>query len=227
MKRILYLALLCTPLISFGQSFSFQSSDTLEKTYDAGDFVSDYIHVRNDGDASVSLNFVVLSNTIESNGWHLTLCTNRYCYPEAPSSGSLGSIGSGKSGFFNPKVGFNDIAGTGEFVVRVYEAGNPSNADTLAFIFNAEGMSAVTNVAQENVILYPNPATDVINIKGIENVATSRVEILNSFGQVVLLATQNFSRNTSLQVGELTAGHYNIVVYAENGSQRVLSFVKQ
>jgi Secretion system C-terminal sorting domain len=226
MKRILFLLVVCTPLFSFGQSFSFLPSDTLEKNFNSSDYVSEFIKIQNDGDANISLNFVVLSNTIESKGWAMVMCTNVFCYPSVPSSGSLGSIKPGAKGYVNPYVGFNSIVGTGEFIVRIYEAGNPSNADTLVFIFHADNLATVANVGQENVVLYPNPALDQISIKGIGNVATSKVEIRNSLGQVVMLAKHDFSINGGLQVGELPAGHYNVVVYTEKGSQRISSFVK-
>ena len=104
-----------------------------------------------------------------SNGWKAQLCTNKDCYTYVPSSGSMGVIANGDSGYFDLRANLLGIAGTGEIKIKVYQTGNPSNADTITVIYHAgTATTGIAANANDNSIPlsqnYPNPFTGITNI---------------------------------------------------------------
>jgi len=71
-------------------------------------------------------------------------------------------------------------------------------------------------VKEEQVVLYPNPTHNVINIKGIEG--TYHLSVRNSQGQECL---QKNNRNgiTTIDLGDLPAGFYFLQIQADQNSQ--------
>lgn len=74
-----------------------------------------------------------------------------------------------------------------------------------------------TKVDAQNVVVYPNPAEDVLNV----NVDAEKVEVLNLAGAVVASANTN-----SVQVANLAAGMYIVKVYTNNNVV-VKQFIKK
>ncbi len=74
-----------------------------------------------------------------------------------------------------------------------------------------------TKVNAQNVVVYPNPAEDVLNV----NVDAEKVEVLNLAGAVVASANTN-----SVQVSNLVAGMYIVKVYTNNNVV-VKQFIKK
>lgn len=68
------------------------------------------------------------------------------------------------------------------------------------------------------VSLYPNPATDVVNIKGLENNLKS-IEVYNIAGQKVIATTNNNLK--TINISQLEAGVYFVNLYTENASKTI------
>lgn len=162
MKRILLITLV---LFSFAlaeaQSFTALPNDTIESTNDVNDWMSDYIYIGNTSGSALNLSFQTIVNTMDPLGWNVLLCTSSGCYSYVPSSGLLGTVLSGDSAHFNLHCGFMGIAGDGEISVRVYETGNPTNADTITFIYHAVSTAGIFDHSENNVSAlsqnFPNP----------------------------------------------------------------------
>ena len=58
------------------------------------------------------------------------------------------------------------------------------------------------------VTIYPNPTSDILNIRFLENVEEGRIEMYNELGQMVLEAQLNHPFNKKISVGVLPAGIY-------------------
>jgi len=69
----------------------------------------------------------------------------------------------------------------------------------------------------EKFNLFPNPATDIINISNSDNMAISQIEIYDVNGKV--LNTQKFSDETEIQlnVAALNSGTYLLHLYTNEG----------
>lgn len=141
------------------QTFTVVPNDSIESTNDINDWMSDYIYIENTSGSALALSFQTITNTMDPLGWNVLLCTSNGCYSYVPASGPLGTIFSGDSAHLNLHCGFMGIAGTGEISVRVYETGNPSNADTITFIYHAVSTAGIfgydnTSSLSQN---FPNP----------------------------------------------------------------------
>ncbi len=103
--------------------------------------------------------------------------------------------------------------------IRLYDANN-------AMLFNISGTSFASEVnamvyvgtvdineaSMENTLIFPNPATDFINIQG--NSAIQQVEVFNLEGQRVAVETGNVN---SISVSGLANGMYILKVTANDG----------
>lgn len=165
---ILILFLLAGLIPARSQTFTALPADSIETTNDINDWLSDYIYIQNNSGGSLNLSFQRLVNTMDPIGWSVLLCTNNGCNPYVPSSGSLGVIANGDSAYFDLSTGFVGIAGTGEIKFRVYEVGNPSNADTITYRYHAISMAGIFDNTANEVQLsqnFPNPFTSSTTIQ--------------------------------------------------------------
>lgn len=90
-------------------------------------------------------------------------------------------------------------------------------------IVSADGVNTVKE-NNLNVLVYPNPANDVVNFK-LNGNATS-VEIIGLDGKVYSSTSVN-GNSTSVNVSELASGIYVYEIVAENGSITRNTFVKK
>lgn len=79
------------------------------------------------------------------------------------------------------------------------------------------GFAAVNNETLTNVVLYPNPASDVLNINNYEG----EVTIFDALGRAVVFAEINATQN-QIAVSELVAGVYFVVI-----DGKTIRFVKR
>ena len=79
------------------------------------------------------------------------------------------------------------------------------------------------NAELVGVSIFPNPATDVVTIKGLENNLKS-IEVLNIAGQKVLTAVNNLE---TINVSKLEAGVYFVNLYTETANTTIKLIKKQ
>jgi hypothetical protein len=110
---------------------------------------------------------------------------------------------------------------------NVYVAFRHHNCtDNFAFIIDDVKITNVAGVEENSmeVSVYPNPATDVLNIQLAEN--ASSVSVLGMDGKVI--STQVVNANTAtVNVSNLVSGVYFYEVVAENGTIVRNTFVKK
>ncbi|WP_430408404.1 T9SS type A sorting domain-containing protein [Kordia sp.] len=68
-----------------------------------------------------------------------------------------------------------------------------------------------------NIVVYPNPATTIVNITGNE-IQLQKVEIYTTNGQMVLTVTNNLKK---INISSLQSGIYFMKLFAESGSKTV------
>lgn len=70
----------------------------------------------------------------------------------------------------------------------------------------------VSEIALNNISLYPNPAQDVVNIKGYSG--TMNVNVANALGQVVM---NTVAQNQAIDVSSLASGVYTVTISTAEG----------
>lgn len=96
---------------------------------------------------------------------------------------------------------------------------------------STDGASLDVNELAENMNVYPNPATDDLNIAfTLQNESTTTIELLNNLGQVVatqVLGSVSGEQTAQMNVSSLESGMYIVKVKTENGeTTRRVSIVK-
>ncbi len=193
-------------------------SDTIYGEYPFDAWVADYIYVQNDGDAPISVKFEMLTNTFPS-GWTTNFCTNEHCYNYIPSGGSLGIIAPGEEGSLTFVTGFWEVEATGECVVRIYKADEPSVADTVTVIYHVEDGLTAANEQFENIRFSfgPNPATDQLTVE-TPDIAEWEILIQDLSGKVL----QRGLTSTGKWQADLTGMATGIYFFSIVANERVV-----
>ena len=66
-----------------------------------------------------------------------------------------------------------------------------------------------------NVLVYPNPATDLVNISGLEGRGT--ITVFNAVGQETMTVLFNNSDRMKLNLSDLVTGVYFVQIRTEKG----------
>lgn len=79
---------------------------------------------------------------------------------------------------------------------------------------------------QTDINIYPNPASNQINIQGLKQAKTETISIVNSIGQIVFESNNGFSNLNQFDVSSLKSGIYYLRVLSKD---KVItkSFIKQ
>ncbi|MCE3278605.1 MAG: Secretion system C-terminal sorting domain [Bacteroidetes bacterium] len=217
-KTFLFFFILFT-VFAEAQTFTITPNDSLESTNDINDWLSDYIYINNNSGAALNLSFQTITNTMDPLGWDVLLCTSNGCYSYLPSSGSLGNIANGGSGHLNLHNGFVGIAGTGEVSVRVFETGNPTNADTITFIYHAFVASGIADNLESDLSYsknYPNPFSQSTTISYKIAKPNGKLVITDVKGRIIEEFILNDLSGKVVLTGYFTPGVYFSALYCED-----------
>ena len=91
----------------------------------------------------------------------------------------------------------------GEFTYTVTVSDGTDTASA-SVTFTVIDDTNVDELGSENVMVYPNPASSVINIKGLNGFANLEVKVVNLQGQVVMVVDNSLEIN----VKDIEAGIY-------------------
>jgi hypothetical protein len=91
-----------------------------------------------------------------------------------------------------------------------------SPSDTINVIFPALGVNELTS---GQIMVYPNPATEIVNIKSDYTITT--VEVMNFVGQTVYTSSNVDAKTSKLNVTTFKAGVYFVKVSTTEGIRTV------
>ena len=91
-----------------------------------------------------------------------------------------------------------------------------SSSDTILVVFPAVGMNELTN---GQIMIYPNPATEVVNVKSDFNI--TRIDVMNFVGQTIFTNSNVESVNAKINVTSFKAGVYFVKVSTSEGTRTV------
>lgn len=78
--------------------------------------------------------------------------------------------------------------------------------------WTSDGVLNITDIALENIRLYPNPASSILNISNAEN---ADIEIYNLLGQLIV-SKKNLDRDDQIEVASLKTGTYLVKISKDN-----------
>ncbi len=114
------------------------------------------------------------------------------------------------------------ISSDGEKIYLINNGGAPSSKITV-YTYDADGVSTV-DAQSVSINLFPNPATDKLAIKGLENIknlGAIRITSLVGVSSAIVL-----DDNNTIDISRYEAGVYFVQIYFGN-EVRTLKFVKQ
>jgi hypothetical protein len=182
------LALFFSTLCS-AQSFEFAENDSAIVDLKANKYTEIKLDINNLTFDTLKLAIEVLSKDLPDN-WDGMVCVHGMCLgviPEIGEGEKMSPIVGNEKAYVRLTVNpFNNLS-KGELQIRVYNVNNPSDADTAVWILNST--VSISERRLTEVQCYPNPATDVITIKGL--IPLNSIKLIDYSGKIVHL--QNFS----------------------------------
>lgn len=226
MKKILLLASLIIPMTSvFAQEILTISPVPIEQSFFV-DLSNSYLDLEmhttltNNSEDTIQLRWV-REITEKPEAWQTQICDNNLCYDPIVSTNYDPNLGINMPVYMNPGESFNLIfhvlpkgfAGYGEFKIPFYYFAEGDTAVLAEAIFRAtvESVTSVGSEAKEKLKVFPNPATDYIELTN--NYIVDRMVIYNLLGREV----RNFEViNGSLyEVADLPNGMYLVALINE------------
>lgn len=217
MKKIILIALLSLGFLSetIAQSFISQGSDTvINYWYAPGDVQIDN-KIKSTSSTPVYLKWKIINSHFDA-GWSITgFCDNMLCYPfsvallqgasHVSSSYSNASWGD-LHAFIN---GDNAANGTYGSVTVLVEDTVANYSRTLTFIARKwpTGVNNVTK-SDDNVVLYPNPAKDDLNILFDGNDGVKTITVYNLIGKAVSVFRVTAGNSAKLRIDNIPSGIY-------------------
>ncbi len=207
------------------QTYAISPNDTIVVTAPYYTITIFDIFQDNISGAPLNLGWTLITNNLVA-GWDFSLCDYNTCYIGIPASGTMATVPAAGQGFLGVNVDPTNISGTGVVRIYVYDVTDPNGGDTLTWIINTPpvGIDPVADAAI-SLNVYPNPATDILNVTANNNqVAT--VTILDVTGRQVAEGVQNASGSFVVNVAELPQGMYIMTYQTESGLIEQREFIK-
>lgn len=120
------------------------------------------------------------------------------------------------------------IAGYPNAIASVSEIVMDNGQPTQYGFYSTDPIASLLTEENKEFGLYPNPATDLLNFKSVNDQTIESVQVINSLGVVVLNSVEKTSINKlKIDVSNLQFGVYFIRLKGENGVLRQRKFVKK
>lgn len=199
----------------FAQDFLFNGDQHVTIEMD-GYTATEYIYISTPAPEAITYEFVQESNTMPIE-WQFSLCDYTNCYIGIPNSGtmtpiSLSEAEGGTEGYFMLTIMNQGISGSGTVELWVYDSNDYERGAFVSWTVNYVGEVSVDENAAAAIQVYPNPTTDVLNVK-VQGAFTG--EILNELGQNVLALKGTSTQ--SFDVSGLDAGIYFVSIQTATG----------
>lgn len=234
-KLLLFLSVACAGILQAdAQSFTVQAGDTSTAVYTGNSDLTIYNRVRSTSATPVKIVWRVVSANVPT-GWSLTgICDNIICQPASVINNTTTTYTTDP---YDSSYAGNDFhvayfdmgsAPRGTAVIRVeMKEESGANPRTVTFIGtkSPQGVSAIRT--EDAVVVYPNPASDAVNVLFDEKAGVKNIAIYNLIGQPVSVF-HVAGNSANLPLGNAPAGVYFVRLL--DGQNHILAtrrFTKQ
>lgn len=231
MKKIVTLAFLSLYGVSgaFAQDFVYSPTQHIVDTVEAENFDYFQINITTPQPEAITFAWERISNTYPT-AWTYSFCDLGGCYVGVPTSGEMNHITladaqSGVEGFLKLNLTVAQNYGQGKLQLYVYDSNNYSRGDTVSIDLSWEGVQVGINELSENTVtLYPNPATDILNVN---STAAMNLEVFNLSGTLVQQMAIQTAGTHQINIADLPRGMYLLRGIAADGELITRRFTRR
>ncbi len=196
------------------QTYINTPGDTLSLSGMMEDLHEPMIRQENISTDTIQLQWKKVSASVPAN-WDVATCDNYLCYTSLEDSGAMNPVSPGAFGFLIMKITPHVNYGTAVIRYAVWDAASPSVKDTLTFILAVNDPQAINEIQnQSSFSIFPNPASDFINIRSKNNF---KFYITDISGKEILNTVKE-TNHISVSTSELSAGVYLVKAISNNFS---------
>jgi hypothetical protein len=191
--------------------YSFSPSTQLVINQSYSTLSYDSIHIANLSADTLHLNWNLIAYD-SSGGTYLDFCASGECYLGFPLSGNFPPIVPGGFGWAGVHFWTGSAPATSTAKIWVYPQGNSANGDTLTYILHAQHGSGIDDISPDDdaMKIYPNPSPGLINLNFAETAIDTRVDVLNTCGQLILSKDISNQIQATLDLTKLPKAMYFI-----------------
>jgi len=253
MKKILLFIVCALGLLSSvvlkAQTATFSQADTVYFTYSSGASTTILDLITNDTSYNLNLKWRVISSSFPTDwysGTALSVCDDASCIPNTSSQ-----LWNGTSGYYDSSLYFSNAAhdSIGDFhmvlnlsaatsfgsyylTIHVTDVTNGvvgAYSKTTTFIINRWPTSvANVNNTGNDVVLYPNPAHDEVNIVYDPSNDVKSIVVYNIIGKALSVYKTTNNTSANLNVENIPSGIYFVRLFNSHGDVVVTrKFTKQ
>lgn len=204
-------------LIIISAAFSFASfAQTQTFNFMPGEYIVDYVELDQYKNFQVDLVHEQYDDmtfgwvTVENNlldKWEYTSCDNGGCYTALPDSATIGPLADTVNGFIRITLNPRDQLGTGTATFYVYNVKFPDNGQFVTFEITATELTSIEETVSGAFRIYPNPASDFLQLKNGSPV-TSQFVLTDINGRIVKEMLLGARTENTVQISDLPRGMY-------------------
>lgn len=214
MKRILLSVFVLLAFVSSQAQFTFNpGSKGTKVSGSAAEFeLVGYSFVKNTGTTTKTFVWKMATPALPSQ-WSSAICDKNLCHDVGVIRGTF-ELAPGDSGNIDIHTYPKSTGGSGQVDVQIFEEGDSANSKYQSFDFSAWALST-RNPAKASIEVYPNPATNKLNIT-LDIDKSVSIDVYNVLGQ--LKKTHIHTGGTStMDLTDLAAGIYFLRYTDDNG----------
>lgn len=226
MKRMLKHGLAFLAMVLLGaniataQGFEIENGTPVHTFYpDATAPVDCAIHFKNLKKSAIVFAYEKVSVDYPT-AWDVSFCDNRNCYATFLNNDTMAKVAPNGEASLKMTVFPNGKADTAVVKYAIWDYDNPTDRDTIIWNIYIRWGANTNSWMMDVVTAYPNPVKDVLHVVGVE---AAQGQLIDAKGAIL----KNVSvENGTLNVSDLNAGVYSLVLKSAQGITRV-GFVRQ